>query len=343
MNKETIIVEHPSGQISAKIIAHSISPKGKELITWEIEYPRIILSELNTHRMLSKNSSSSRAIPINKVIEMVKSNPAMPVRFGQHQPGMQDQGVEFDAKVELAGFERKLSGREAWIVAAKNACQVAEAMHKAGYAKQVVNRILEPFQRMKTVISGTELENFFWLRCDADADPTIEALANAMRGAKERSIPELLYPGEWHTPYVEHVYIDNPKKGEPRFNYVVQDSEGNDTILSTEQAKAISTSCCAQVSYRRLDNSKEKALNIYDKLIDGAKVHSSPLEHQGSPMEHETQLERTSYMLSVEVNQETDFWPEGATHIDRDGVFSSGNFKGWTQHRQLIPNNVKEG
>ena len=82
--------------ITAKIIAHSVSPQGKEIITFELEYPRIIHSELMTHRLFSRNAASSRAIPVKTLIEMVRQDPAMPVRFGANQPGMQDKGLEHD-------------------------------------------------------------------------------------------------------------------------------------------------------------------------------------------------------------------------------------------------------
>ena len=83
---------------------------GQTIVTWELQYPRLILAELNTHRQLSKNSSSSRAIPVPKIIEMVRESPAMPVRFGANQPGMQDKGVEHDALV----FIRDIYANAIW-------------------------------------------------------------------------------------------------------------------------------------------------------------------------------------------------------------------------------------
>lgn len=341
-------VVRDNGLVSAKIIAHSISPEGKEIVTYELEYPRIILSELNTHTLFAKNSSSSRAIPVKKVIEMVKNNPAMPVRFGQHQSGMQDQGVEFDGKVQIPGMKYSLSGREAWIYAAVNACEVAQAMLDAGFAKQVANRLLEPFQRMKTVLTATEFENFFWLRDDKDADPTIESLAKAMREAKEKSTPELLEPGQWHTPYVDHFYENIGLEGDDALvfaGYCVKDEDGDTIVLDVEEAKAISSSCCAQVSYRVLNNTKDKALDIYNRLINGNKVHASPFQHQATPVDYycEEVLELGGDISAWKKNDEglSESWEEGITHVDRNGDFWSGNLKGWIQHRQLLKNHVK--
>lgn len=317
--------------ISAKVIAHSHNGNGNEIITFELEYPRIIHSELMTHRMFSRNAASSRAIPVKTLIEMVRNEPAMPFRFGANQPGMQDKGKEHDGIVD-AGY----SGREWWRLAALSAARFAEELADAGYHKQVANRLLEPFQRMKTVLTATEYENFWWLRVDADADPTIEALALAMHNAKERSKAEYLKPGEWHTPYVRHRYPmcqHDHDYLEPRFSYVVEDENGNDVLLTVEEAKAISSSCCAQVSYRRLNSTKDKALDIYGRLLSGQKVHASPFEHQGTPIEHLDGL--------LDSYTHCDLWPDGVTHMDRYGGFWSGNFLGWIQHRQLLANHTK--
>lgn len=318
-------------QVSAKIIADSISKDGHRITTFELEYPRIIHSELMTHRLFSRNAASSRAIPVKKLIDMVRNEPAMPVRFGANQPGMQDKGEEHTALV-LNHF----SPRRAWTIAAEDAAFWAEAFAEAGYHKQTANRLLEPFQRMKTVLTATEFENFWWLRVDADADPTIEALAIAMHKEYEASEPELLQPGQWHTPYVEHFYENIGLEGDDVWvfcGYYVEDENGEKVILDVEEAKAISSSCCAQVSYRRLNATKDKALDIYSRLLSGDKVHASPFEHQATPMQ-----ETDGYKNMQEYKCG---WEVGVTHMDRDGDLWSANFKGWIQHRQLLNNHTK--
>ncbi len=155
--------------VSAKVIKDSISPDGVRITTLELEYPRIIHSELMTHRVFSRNSASSRAIPVSKVIELVESNPAMPVHWGKNQAGMQ-------AKEELDDLNKE-AVRQLWLEAAKQAVSIAKVMADIGGHKQVVNRILEPFQHMKVVVTSTEWANWDWLRDHPDADPTIHALA----------------------------------------------------------------------------------------------------------------------------------------------------------------------
>lgn len=338
-----------SNLISVKIVADSISPSGSRITTFELEYPRIIHSELMTHRLLSRNAMSSRAIPINKMLDQVRNDPAMPVKFGKNQPGMQDAG-EHGAYVmyEWDGLTYVNTAEMAWRAAGLSACIFAEAFSNAGYHKQIANRLLEPYQRMKTVVTATDWNNFFWLRVDPDADPTIYELAKAMKEASDNSIPDPLEPGQWHTPYVDHVYgfedIDD-KECAVFEGYCVLDEENRPVMLTLEEALAVSASCCAQVSYRVLNTSKEKALDIYEKLVSGNKVHASPFEHQATPMAEYKEIENSDYLTIGHINfsRDPDSWEKGITHADRQGQLWSGNLRGWVQHRQLVPNSTMVG
>ena len=298
-------------QISAKIVGDSIS-QSKRITTFELEYPRFIHSELMTHRVFSRNAMSSRAVPIEKMIEQVMNSPAKPIHWGKNQAGMQ-------AKDELEG-EALNAMKTCWRDAAVIASEIAEDMNKVGGHKQIANRILEPFQTMKTVLTSTEFENFYWLRNHEDAQPEIKKLAEEMLKAHEESKPISIIPGEWHLPYYgEHGALF-----------------GSFSDEELENAKAISASCCAQVSYRKLDDSLEKALNVYKRLVESEPIHASPFEHQATPMK----IMNCDYYTDA-------IWEalgqEGVTHMDKDQNIWSGNFAGWIQHRQLIPNNVKKG
>ena len=318
-------------QISAKIVGDSIS-QGKRITTFELEYPRFIHSELMTHRVFSRNAMSSRAVPIEKMIEQVMNSPAKPIHWGKNQSGMQ-------AKEELSNITHV---DFYWEELAKEVGGYAAYFSKQGLHKQVVNRILEPFQTMKTVLTSTEFKNFYWLRNHEDAQPEIKKLAEEMLKSQENSTPVELGAGEWHTPY----YGDGSwKEG---FDY---DYQG----ISLEEALAISASCCAQVSYRKLDDSLEKALNVYKRLVESEPVHASPFEHQATPM-FETKgplvykppkgdAEVGTFSFNKRINDPTHAasWQDGITHVDKEGKLWSGNFCGWIQHRQLIPNNVKKG
>ena len=189
-------------KIEAKIIADSISTAGKRITTMQLCYPRFIHSEFMTHRMFSRNAMSSRAVPVAKMIEQVRSNPAMPIHWGTNQPGMQASAVlsnEMDARL---GTSPRQYVKTLWEHVAEDAANIAERMAQLGAHKQIVNRILEPFQWMHTVVTATEWDNFFELRCHPDAQPEINALACAMRDAMQASTPTERLEYEWHLPYV---------------------------------------------------------------------------------------------------------------------------------------------
>jgi hypothetical protein len=294
-----------STHISAKVLANSINTAGIQLTTFEIEYPRFILAELNTHRMLSKNSASSRAIPIGVMHEHIRENTAGPVHWGINQPGMcADNELPQDMAPRAA---------ELWIAARDLAIRSAANMAALGLHKQIVNRVTEPWMLMKTVISGTEWANFWHLRNHPDAQPEIKMLAARMHEAYVKSVPVQLFKGEWHLPYISTTR--NPETRELEYSDGVQ-------ALDLETAKKISASCCAQVSYRKSDLSIDKAEKVFDRLINSQPVHASPVEHQATPM------------TTTSPNEAT--WPPGITHRDRQGYLWSGNFRGWIQHRKLL-------
>lgn len=298
------------GGISATIVADSVSPTGKRITTYELEYPRFIHAEFMTHRLFSRNAASSRAIPVSKMIDHIQKNTAMPIHWGANQPGMQADN-ECD---ELVYGNDWLFKREAWWkLAMEDAVDSAKAYDAAGYHKQIVNRLLEPFQFMKVVCTATEYDNFFWLRNHKDAQPEIKELAHCMWEAMEQSNPKQLKFDEWHVPYVSTV------SGRSGVEYCVHTGNGPEWV-SLEDALKVSASCCAQVSYRLTDNSLDKAIKIYDMLVTSKPVHASPFEHQGKPMDDETDLDT-----------------EGVTGYNKRLGYVSGNFSGWIQHRQLIP------
>lgn len=328
-----ITIQGPYG-VKATILAHSINTAGQEIITYELEYPRLILAELNTHRMLSKNSFSSRAVPFSK---MVKQLDGRPVRFGANQAGMQDSG-EHNITVERPFFDdfgkpTLYTPTEAWEAAKEDAIGWAEAFSDAGYHKQVFNRLLEPWQMMKTVLTGTEFDNFFWLRKHGAADPTFEALAEAMWFAKEASSPDLLKAGEWHLPYLNW-NRDNVTMGQ---NFYIRNDDLSITELSLEDAIKVSCARCAAVSYRNEGYDLVKSIEVYDKLVGADRKHASAFEHQATPTKTEGYVEYARNPCKVNQANHPETWERGITHTDRNGNLWSGNLKGFIQYRKLIP------
>jgi len=306
-----IFVEGKNG-ISAKIIADSVNILGNRMITMELIFPRIILAELNTHKMLSKNSQSSRAVPLNKAIEHVNTLGFEPVWWGKNQAGMA-------ARQELVG-EELARAKHLWNSAKQSVIHYVTELGSASLHKQIAARPLEAFAMHKAVVSGTEWNNLIWLRDHDDAQPEFGELAKCIVEAVNKSTPVLLRSGEWHLPYVMTAFkvSENPDNDE----IVYLDTDGNQIDLDT--ARKISASCCAQVSYRKLDDSVEKAIDIFNKLFSGSRVHASPVEHQATPM--------------IEEQGDPMDWEEGVTHVDRNGKYWSGNLCGWIQYRKLIPN-----
>ena len=290
--------------IKATIIADSIY-QGKRITTFELEYPRFIHSEFMTHRVFSRNAASSRAIPVLKMLEQVRNAPATPIHWGVNKPGMQ-------ADEELTG-EALTDAKTIWKDTAKVVSGCVEALVSIGLHKQVANRPLEVFQLMKTILTATEWDNWYELRNHKDADPNIHLLAQRMLEAHTASIPNELKVGEWHLPYI------HCERLEGKMTYSTLD-----TLLTLDEARMVSASCCAQVSYRKNDDSLDKAIAIFDKLINSKPQHASPIEHQATPLE---------FVLDPRWGGS---WPVGVTHQDRDGKYWSGNFQGWLQFRQLI-------
>ena len=246
--------------ITAKVIAHSRAPGAPNLITLECRYPRMIHAEFMTHRVFSRNASSSRAIPIERMIQDVIDDPAMPVAWGSNQPGMQ-AGAEVEPQVVKAA-------KQVWLLAMEDAVDRAENMAQLGLHKQIVNRLLEPFGHISIVVTATEWSNFFDLRCHPDADPTMRALAEAMRDAIAGSQGA---PVKWHLPYIEQRDWDS----------VARYTEGVSVGEFYNELAMISAARCARVSYLNHDGSNpdvEKDLALAKRLLESK--HMSPFEHQ---------------------------------------------------------------
>lgn len=245
--------------IEAKVIADSVSFTEKRITTLQLVYPRFIHAEFMTHRVFSRNASSSRAIPVAKMIEMVKNTPAMPIHWGANQPGMQ-------ADNEITNID---AAKGMWLEAAKQAASIATVMNDMGIHKQVVNRILEPFQHIHVVVTATEFDNFFLLRDHKDAQPEIQALARSMNIAMAMSTPKTLMMGEWHLPYVSDEEVLE-RKSNNAFSDLMK----------------MSAARCARVSYMKHDGGKpslEDDIKLYERLVVSQPPHMSPIEHQATP------------------------------------------------------------
>ena len=236
------------GGIAVKVIEDSVNDDGWRLTTLQLRYPRFIHAEFMTHRVFSRNASSSRAIPVRKMLAQVWSDPAMPEHWGANQPGMQ-------ARAELTGWRRRLAPH-VWRAAGKAACVVVWALDKMGAHKQWANRLLEPWQWINVVVTSTEWKNFMDLRLHPDAQPEMCSLAKAVRVAIAGSTPRPLSWTEWHMPYCQ---------------------------LNDVSLLPLSVAACARVSYLTHDRkvaSVAEDVALHDRLLKANPPHMSPAEHQ---------------------------------------------------------------
>lgn len=236
--------------IECQVIADSIMG-GTRITSVQVKYPRFILPQLNTHRVFSRSTASSRAVPTAKLIDMVRNEPVVPVHWGQNQAGMVAENEMDEARIAAAKL--------VWMEAADTAANIAQELAEIGVHKQVVNRVLEPFMWAETIITATEWDNFFKLRIADDAQPEIQALAKAIKKAMDESVPVLR---GCHLPYLRE--------------------DENDCLRWTYAQRAkISAARCARVSYlnhNKQTPSIDEDFALADRLIEAG--HMSPFDHQ---------------------------------------------------------------
>jgi thymidylate synthase ThyX len=239
-----------------EVLADSISDTQQyhRLTTMELTYPRIIHSEVLTHRRFSRNSASSRAIPVDKMLRMVEDEPFIPIHWGAAQSGMQ-ASHEVDMDIRARAGAR-------WLIARDNAVIAARKLHNMGLHKQVINRIVEPFMWITVIVSGTESAwaNFFALRIHQMAEPHIKQIACMAKAAYLKSEPKVLQYQDWHLPLF----------GMP-----------GDEEVKREDRPKVSAARCARVSYLTHDGRRdvEEDLKLFHRLKDEKPMHASALEH----------------------------------------------------------------
>ena len=252
--------------VSAKVIADS-KFRDTRLITLEVEMHRFILAENNTHKAQSRNIQSSRAIPILRQLEQIANDPAMPVEYRKNKSGMV-AGEMLSPEEEDEAKKIILWMRDCCLIGVKE-------LHRIGLAKQWANRYVEPWMWTKGVVTATykDWQAMFKLRCHYAAQPEIQALFGAIEKAVKSSSPRILKPGDWHLPYFD---------GMCGKSCWLADEE----VGELQSAIKVSASCVAQVSYRKLDDTLEKAEKVYSMLnlpVDGVypenPPHFSPTEH----------------------------------------------------------------
>lgn len=354
-------------KIQATVVADTLSPQGHRLTTLQITFPRMILSELNTHRILSKNSASSRAIPFAKMLKAVIDNPFIPIAWQKEHKGM--QGTEYITDVPtIQGLQHW------WFTACNEAVEEAISMAELGCTKQLCNRLLETYMWHTVLISGTEWENFFHLRCPqyvvngespsyfmsrkallnsikdfpqvheavskrtevewlqqnkGQAEIHMMALAEAIWDAMNESGPTLRYAGQWHIPFRGKI-DGNLVDDTIEKGKIFKPGEYN-TLFDINMVK-IATAMAARTSYTVVGDEKEvsyeRLIAIHDGMAVAKPFHASPFEHC-APVMSDEEFE----LYTHEMPMFPDI-PEGS-HVKKDYGWCR-NFRGFIQYRHIL-------
>jgi hypothetical protein len=254
----------------AKIILDSINEQGDRLTTMELTFIRWVLAEFNTHRSHSRNSASSRAIPVLKQLAKLRNNPAFPLVWASEQKGMQGgpplvgQDLEDAQLLFMDIWQYTLEAVEQYVAEHPIEDEGDVRLHKS-----LLNRLLEPFMWHTVIATSTQAgwENFFQLRSTYFtrlAQPEIALPADLAYQEYQNSQPKLLLPGEWHTPYIL------PEEYE---------------TIEVEERKRISVARSARVSFLNHDGVRDvnEDLGMFDRLIAAVPRHDSPMEHVATP------------------------------------------------------------
>lgn len=319
--------------IKAEIIADSLNEHGQRLTTFVLVFPRIVLAEFNTHRMLSRNSASSRAIPFEKMLKMVQENPFIPIKWMKDHKGM--QGAEYfedenftipvysTDSVPLPPYETTLT--KEWLKARDRSVFQAKMLSDAGLTKQFCNRLLEPFMWHTVIVTGTEWENFFALRADDQAEIHIQDLAHKMLTIYNESNPKQLKAGDWHIPFGSKMDVARIL---PIFEKLGERPGDRET---DKMRVRIATARCARVSYLNFEGKDdyEADIRLHDILLKSG--HMSPFEHCARAMSED---EFKAYRHLGVVEEIDKYQPQNQQQMLSYGW--CGNFRGFVQYRKTI-------
>lgn len=313
---------------SAEIAADSKNEFGQRLTTFVVVFPRIVLAEFNTHRMLSKNSASSRAISFYKMLDAVQNRPFKPLRWMKEHKGM--QGNEYFTHLDDPAPEASIldSLEFTWLKARDAMVKYSSELNGLGLSKQICNRLLEPFMWHKVIVTGSDWENFFALRAEFAAEIHIQHLANMMLEEYNKSIPKQLVAGEWHIPFGDQIDEKQLENLMPE----IQPASLNWYLEHKEKLKIkLATARCAGVSYTVVgedgkEEDYEKLIKRHDKLAGMG--HWSPFEHCAKAMS------KIEYDMSQK--HEIVRYEGVATLHSTNGW--SGNIQGFIQYRKMFEN-----
>lgn len=251
------------------VVVDSIEYVGEEEvfdISVSSDYHNFLANGITVHNCFSRNASSSRAIPVNKVIEQVDSKPVVPTKVYMNKAGMVG---DVEAPIDVATDFYNL-----WLDAARNAVQTAKCMEKLGIHKQHINRILEPFQYINVIVTATDWDNFLNLRLASDAQPEMQDLARAIKGEMDKVGNKIISVYRICGKYVSLPFITQEEVD----SHCMNSFSSSEVLI--EDLMLISSARCARVSYNNHDGScpdEHKDKKLARRLLDAG--HMSPMEH----------------------------------------------------------------
>lgn len=296
----------------ARVVADSVSENGYRLTTLEVCFPRFVLAEFNTHRVFSRNSASSRAIPVHKQLERIMTDPFVPVFWGENQKGMQ--------ALREAGITTRVKSQKEWLLARDAAVAHVEKLLSFDLHKQIPNRLLEPFMWHTVLVTSTEWSNFYALRANADAQPEIQVAAELMREVYVNSEPQIVREGEWHKP-------------------LIQEDELEWAADNETDAVRVSSARSARLSYLTHNNVRDTSddLKMFSRLEEGG--HMSPFEHVARPIStDEWRMRKLAQNAAKRSAQRASSSVETRTLMQFvDAMEFDGNLRGWHPYRKDMP------
>lgn len=297
---------------SAKIVCDSISPTGQRLTTPQERFWRPVLAERNTATIQKKNSASSRAIPLEKMLDRFEHDPANPISWPGEQKGMQGgadlKGEDLMMAAGMWGDVRNYVVNRIDEYVTDLDLKYGEEAKWHRLHKGHINRLLEFGQWHVDTVTATGWENWFEQRCTPLAMPEIAAVAECTREAMRISEPIEIGEGQWHLPYI---------RDEDREWAAYKDPSRTLGASANWTLARISAARVARTSYLTMDGKRdyEDDIRLYnDVLIKGP--HWSPLEQVATPDPWNVQSRPYKF---VDVNGEAQEFP--VTHLPRVGPF----------------------
>lgn len=243
-----------SPQVELVLASQNVNT-GTVLWTFKLKMPKSYLAQLNTHRLFSRNASSSRAVPVSTMINNIKSDTVLPMEWVKNKKGM--SGNSLISK----GYQNIATDR--WLSSLENQLGIVKQLDTLGVHKQYANRLLEPYINAEVLVSATQWANFIALRTDHATQPELQSITNQIKAIQSGSRPKVLTVGEWHLPFITNI----------------------EEYLPLDVKQKISVARCARVSYYLKDTCElsdtDKDITLFNRLKESG--HWSPFEHIATP------------------------------------------------------------